>query len=446
MLVLLARHAERDDFKDEGHWSHAWWKANASGRPWDAPLSAAGQLQAADLGSLIRKKLEQHGEPDGHLTAYTSPFIRCFETASLALERLGRSATLNVDRGLSEHLRADWFDAATAARPDFLLTGKALSAARAGVLMEVPSVAVLSLAAYPEGDPELQARASNVATSLVSIASGPDAPAAVLLVTHGGVLISILKALLSQCGYPETSATIPHQGYAALSTVNITPRATGSGCDLAVHKLGELPLRLTATQLWFAGQEPVWNTLLIPWLRQRKLETNGVISVLELGSWEGASATWLLCNACDASADSRLTCVDHYDKLRTAAGAERAQKFAHNTRVTALWPRVNLMADFTVPALSRLLMERREWDLIYVDASHEAHDTLLDAMLSWKGLRQGGMMVFDDYQWPEFPEDSPHHPKAGIDAFLRVHEHELELIHKGYQVIVKKLFPPRFNF
>jgi predicted O-methyltransferase YrrM/broad specificity phosphatase PhoE len=384
--------------------------------------------------------MTEHGKAGCQLVAFTSPFQRCFQTAVGALGSVSCPSALAVDHGLCEHLRPDWFDATTAARPDFFLTSEALSAAHPGATTAAHATA-LAPASYPEGDDELFQRAQRVAASLIDLACSVEAPAAVLLVLHGGVLATVLRALSISCG--SAAPAVPHQGFAAVSTVCLVPQGNKAP-TLEVIGLCELPLRLTPHQRWFASQEPVWRDILLPRLALRKAQ--GAVSVLELGSWEGASAAWLLANACDGPAGSRLTCVDHFDKLRTPAGAQRAEKFGHNTRLTGLWPRVDLIVDFTVAALSRLLAERREWDLVYVDASHEACDTLLDAMLAWKGLRQGGILVFDDYLWPDHPKDSPLHPKPGIDAFLSLHAHELEVLHTGYQVMVVKLVPPRFNF
>ncbi len=49
------------------------------------------------------------------------------------------------------------------------------------------------------------------------------------------------------------------------------------------------------------------------------------------------------------------------------------------------------------PALFTLVQSKQEWDMIYMDASHKSDDTLLDAMLAWKGLRKSGLLIFDDY-------------------------------------------------
>jgi hypothetical protein len=75
--------------------------------------------------------------------------------------------------------------------------------------------------------------------------------------------------------------------------------------------------------------------------------------------------------------------------------------------------------------------------LIYIDGSHQAVDVLSDAVLSFPLLAIGGYMVFDDYEWRS---RAPSHarPQIAIDAFLAVYSEELEMIHRGYQIIVAR--------
>jgi predicted O-methyltransferase YrrM len=84
-------------------------------------------------------------------------------------------------------------------------------------------------------------------------------------------------------------------------------------------------------------------------------------------------------------------------------------------------------------ALSRLIAEGREqqFDLIYIDGSHQAPDVLADAILSFKLLRVGGIMIFDDYLWEEpLPggTDPLRNPKLAIDAFVNVYIRKLNVL------------------
>lgn len=65
------------------------------------------------------------------------------------------------------------------------------------------------------------------------------------------------------------------------------------------------------------------------------------------------------------------------------------------------------------------------YDFIYVDASHLSIDALEDAVLSFRLLKPGGIMFFDDYQWLiSLPEEQK--PTRGIDAFIAVFAPEIE--------------------
>ena len=46
-------------------------------------------------------------------------------------------------------------------------------------------------------------------------------------------------------------------------------------------------------------------------------------------------------------------------------------------------------------------------------------------------IRRGGYILFDDYEWRE-------ETKRGIDRFLKDCESEIEVIKKGYQVLVRR--------
>ena len=75
------------------------------------------------------------------------------------------------------------------------------------------------------------------------------------------------------------------------------------------------------------------------------------------------------------------------------------------------------------------------FDFIYIDGSHIARDVLTDACVAWPMLNIGGVMCFDDYEWGE-PIPETHKPKLAIDAFINIFQEDLEVIHKGYQLIV----------
>ena len=84
-----------------------------------------------------------------------------------------------------------------------------------------------------------------------------------------------------------------------------------------------------------------------------------------------------------------------------------------------------------------------DFDFIYIDGSHQAPDVLYDALLSFRLLRVGGIMVFDDYLWAEnigFEHDPIRCPKPAIDAFTNIYCRKvLTLTQPLYQLYVQKI-------
>lgn len=162
--------------------------------------------------------------------------------------------------------------------------------------------------------------------------------------------------------------------------------------------------------------------------------------ILEIGSWEGRSATFLLTSPLCANGGS-IVCIDHFDLFATQAGRDRHEKILHNLSSTGRPFRV--IEKFSVPGLMTLLEEAIKdgttgFDWVYIDGSHKADDTFLDAELAWRLTNEGAILIFDDYLWDSQPHDSPHHPKPGIDAFMKLHQNEFEVISSSYQMVLRK--------
>jgi len=62
---------------------------------------------------------------------------------------------------------------------------------------------------------------------------------------------------------------------------------------------------------------------------------------------------------------------------------------------------------------------------------------LTDACMAWPLLKQGGLMVFDDYLWGE-SRDILHRPRLAVDMFVNIFAEELDIVHMGYQFVVKR--------
>lgn len=287
-----------------------------------------------------------------------------------------------------------------------------------------------------------------------------------IIITHGGVAHRLALAL--------SGKDAGGVGYAAWCELALPPSAQQAGADDTTITTAELvrpfslPLDLTPSTMWAKGFLKWW----LKWFGPdgARLGMDKPVRVLELRSWEGMSTCFWLCNLAQHHAGSRVISVDHFDDMATSAGQERRRKFLANVRVTGHSHKHRLLPHFTLRALSQLLLAEPDetelhqdkiqvgaadaaslvgsgFDLVYVDASHTAIDTLMDGLLAWRLLKQGGYMLFDDYDWPTHSAEYPHnppsknhpdHPAPGIDAFLSLVSHELTVISKSYQVLVKK--------
>ncbi len=169
---------------------------------------------------------------------------------------------------------------------------------------------------------------------------------------------------------------------------------------------------------WFSSHTSLWTRWLGPW-------TGQPLRALEVGSFEGRSAVWLLQNIL-THPQSQLTCVDRWED------PEVQRRFRSNIAEAGRRESVVESVGDSSVALRRV---PGPFQLIYIDGSHEARDVLVDAALCWSQLQPGGILIFDDYGWNgavEFP------PRRAIDLFLQLWMTQIEVLHKGYQVFIRR--------
>jgi predicted O-methyltransferase YrrM len=187
------------------------------------------------------------------------------------------------------------------------------------------------------------------------------------------------------------------------------------------------------TKDWFNWAPEVW-TQLIPLLSDR-------LNFLEIGSFEGRSAAWIVENMMED--EGNIQCVDTWEGGEEHSAEDMAAveaRFLHNAKVIGeKYPHrtVIQIKDTSTRALARFIEEEYTYGFIYIDGSHIAKDVLTDACMAWSMLQQGGIMVFDDYMWGN-PRDILHRPKPAIDAFCNIFAEEAEIVHVGYQLVVRK--------
>ena len=153
------------------------------------------------------------------------------------------------------------------------------------------------------------------------------------------------------------------------------------------------------------------------------------INYLEIGTFYGANLI-SVANTYGKHPDSKLFCIDpwcDYDEYPEYKDKqeETYATFQKNIQDNDLSSKVTVMRGFSNNELLKL--PDNYFDIIYVDGNHEPEFVLEDAVLSFRKLKVGGYMIFDDYGW-----GGPDLTKRGIDGFLIGYYKRYKLIHLNH--------------
>ena len=207
------------------------------------------------------------------------------------------------------------------------------------------------------------------------------------------------------------------------------------------------PTSYALTNNWFDQNGRGFWDQLIPGLSPRK--------ILEVGSYEGASSVYLI-DKLSASGPIELHCVDSWQggvehaqggSFETDMGAVETRfhsNIAMSVAAAAYKPKIVIHKGLSDAMLCRLIAQdaAESFDFIFIDGSHQAPDVLSDAVLGFKLLKVGGVMVFDDYIWSEHvgpSKDLLRCPKPAIDAFTNLYARRLDVMPAPlYQLYIRK--------
>lgn len=149
------------------------------------------------------------------------------------------------------------------------------------------------------------------------------------------------------------------------------------------------------------------------YFKQRILETKPEL-IIEVGSWKGKSACKMADLCSSNSFDVEIVCIDtwlgsqemwenHNDKKRYGSldlkngYPQLYYQFLSNVVLTGNSDRITPFPQTSVNAARLLKKNDIQADLIYIDASHEYEDVVLDLDAYWDLLKPGGVMFGDDY-------------------------------------------------
>ena len=161
------------------------------------------------------------------------------------------------------------------------------------------------------------------------------------------------------------------------------------------------------------------------------------LKFLQVGSYTGDASKWLLDNIL-TDTTSTLTDID------TWAGSDEAvhKQFDWNDVELKYYNKMAKYSNIIKQKQSSkdfLENDNNEYDFIYIDGDHTAAGVYSDAVLSWKLLKSGGIIAFDDYTWQHESGDPEKAPGIAIDRFLKEQEGLFVLLEQSNQVWVRKM-------
>ncbi|MGE4136411.1 MAG: class I SAM-dependent methyltransferase [Pirellulales bacterium] len=172
------------------------------------------------------------------------------------------------------------------------------------------------------------------------------------------------------------------------------------------------------------------------------------VRALEIGSYEGRSACWLLEHVL-THPDARLDCVDPFQYRGTDSESRReAQAFQNDDHMREVKERflANVAPygkhvrhwQFSSEQFFRHAVDR--YQLIEIDGMHSALPTLRDMLSAWELLDAGGMMVIDDLGWVGDCGFESRGPLLAFNAFLACcPATDVRVLHQHYIGILEKL-------
>jgi len=142
---------------------------------------------------------------------------------------------------------------------------------------------------------------------------------------------------------------------------------------------------------------------------------NTPINYLEIGTFYGANLL-SVANIYGLHNDTKLYCVDPWVYPEEFAEYKYIQppvydSFINNVENSGFKNKIIINRGYSNDEVPKF--KNDFFDIIYIDGNHEPEYVMEDAVLSFRKLKTGGMMIFDDYGW-----GGKDLTQKGIDGFL----------------------------
>jgi len=164
---------------------------------------------------------------------------------------------------------------------------------------------------------------------------------------------------------------------------------------------------------------------------------NRPIKYLEIGTFFGANII-SVAKTYGAHANTELYCIDPWEDYNDYPEYKNMQStiydtFLLNIENSGQKEKIKINRGYSNIELPKF--QDDFFHIIYIDGNHEPEYVLEDAVLSFRKLKTGGIMIFDDYGW-----GGPDLTKRGIDGFLNGYHKKIHFIgEKNSQIFILKL-------
>jgi predicted O-methyltransferase YrrM len=184
------------------------------------------------------------------------------------------------------------------------------------------------------------------------------------------------------------------------------------------------------SKTWFLGSEI--NKGLADFLDAAKEN-----HILEIGCFEGLSSVFFADNFLN-NVNSSLTCVDPFLTLenndhRHFLQNNEESNFDYNISVCNHSEKVTVHKVTSDDFFKTVAAGDKKYNFIYIDGCHEPEFIKRDMENSFGALEENGIMWMDDYCGGDGIRN-----KNAMNAFLDAYIGRYEIIHRGYQLAIKK--------